>query len=523
AKSPRYASLGIVGLIAYMIGLVTRQPPETLPVRLVVLLIAAGDAALIRLVLLPERPQAELKRLRRALHGVIDRVLRQIAAAIEAGGWTRQARAELRRTVYRVGEIVMLAQARVTAGQGGRWLQLLAIELATERTARVALQNVGTPADRPALLARLRALLDRVEPPAIHSTTPLTGALGLLDHALHEAASVALTPATAPPVVAAPGLRPPVQTAIAAALAIISGELVSPNRWYWAAFAAYVMFQGTRSRGESVAKGVQFMIGTASGAIVGALAGTLLSGHDMITLAAIVLAVFLAFQANLAGFGVMVFWITIILGLMFGLLGYFPPDLLLLRLKETAAGAACGAVVASVVLVRREYAATRDATVAFLRALGLSADSAARVLLDGQPAPQLTANILSAEQRFRELEAIARSEQSTHPLTRNEALHRRLLLLEGCEQWARELGHICLQGVALDDPALALTARQTLARIDATLSSLIDSLGSRSLAASSTAEPEPELGQAVADDPAHRAVRLLLRVDSALLRLGGGQ
>jgi uncharacterized membrane protein YccC len=219
----------------------------------------------------------------------------------------------------------------------------------------------------------------------------------------------------------------------------------------------------------------------------------------------------------------MVFWITIILGLMFGLLGYFPPDLLLLRLKETAAGAACGAVVASVVLVRREYVATRDATVAFLRALGQSADSAARVLLDGQPAPQLTANILSAEQRFRELEAIARSEQSTHPLTRNEALHRRLLLLEGCEQWARELGHICLQGVALDDPALAHTARQTLARIDATLSSLIDSLGSRSLAASSTAEPEPELGQAVADDPAHRAVRLLLRVDSALLRLGGGQ
>ncbi|HEY7578990.1 MAG TPA: hypothetical protein VH855_15475, partial [Acetobacteraceae bacterium] len=165
AKSPRYASLGIVGLIAYMIGLVTRQPPETLPVRLVVLLIAAGDAALIRLVLLPERPQAELERLRRALDAVIDRVLRQIAAAVEAGGWTSGARAEFRHDVYRVGEIVMLAQARVTAGQGGRWLQLLAIELATERTARVALQNVGTPVDRPALLARLRALLDRVEPP----------------------------------------------------------------------------------------------------------------------------------------------------------------------------------------------------------------------------------------------------------------------------------------------------------------------------------------------------------------------
>jgi uncharacterized membrane protein YccC len=416
----------------------------------------------------------------------------------------------------------MLAQARVGADQGGRWLQLLAIELATERTARVALRNVGTPADRPALLARLRALQDRAEPPAIRSTTPLIGALGLLDHAMHEAPSVALAPATAPPVAVAPGLRPPVQTAIAAALAIVSGELVSPNRWYWAAFAAYVMFQGTRSRGESVAKGARFMIGTVTGVVAGALLGTLLSGHEMITMAAIVLAVFLAFQANLAAFGVMVFWITIILGLMFGLLGYFPPDLLLLRLKESAAGAACGAVVASMVLVRGEHTATRDATIAFLRALGLSVDSAARVLLDGQPAPQLTADILSTEQRFRDLDAIARSEQSTHPLTRNERLHRRLLLLEACEQWARELGHICLQRVALNDPALAHAARQTVARIDATLSSLIDSPGGPSPAASATAEPEPELGLAADDDPAHRAVRLLLRVDSALLRLGAG-
>ena len=144
------------------------------------------------------------------------------------------------------------------------------------------------------------------------------------------------------------------------------------------------MFQGTRSRGESIAKGVQFMIGTVAGVVIGALAATLLSGHDALTLMAIIAAVFLAFQANGAAYGVMVFWITIILGLLFGMIGYFAPELLLLRLKETAAGAICGVLVASFVLVRREFAATHDATIAFLRALRQSVDSAAKVLLDGQ-------------------------------------------------------------------------------------------------------------------------------------------
>ncbi|HEX4172662.1 MAG TPA: FUSC family protein [Acetobacteraceae bacterium] len=279
------------------------------------------------------------------------------------------------------------------------------------------------------------------------------------------------------------------------------------------------MFQGTRCRGESVLKGVQFMIGTVIGVIVGALAGTLLSGHDVITMVAIIVAVFLAFQANVAAFGVMIFWITIILGLMFGLLGYFPPELLVLRLKETAVGAACGALVASLVLVRREHAATHGATTDFLRALCDSVDSAARVLLDRQPAPELAAKILVTEQRFRDLDAIARSEQSTHPLAHNEALRRRVLLLEACEQWARELGQICLRQVDLIDPAIVHAARQTVARIDASLSALIDRRGSQAPPATPHS-PEPDLAIGPTDaNQTQRALRLLLRIDSTLLRL----
>ena len=530
ARGPRYASLGIVGLIAYIVDLVTQQPPGTLPLRFVVLVLAAGDAALIRCVLLPERPQAELERLRRAIRAGIDRVLSRIAAAVETGTWTGATRAALRREAYRLGDIVMLAQARIAASgpqlpeQGSRWLHLLTIELSTERVARVALQGLGGPADRAELLATLRAVRNGSAVPPQQSTAPLAGALSLLAHVLTEVPQAAPRPAAAPPpTTTAPGLRPAIQTAVAAALAIIGGELVAPSRWYWAAFAAYVMFQGTRSRGESIAKGVQFMIGTVAGVVIGALAATLLSGHTLLTMAAIVIAVFLAFQANLAAYGVMIFWITIILGMVFGMLGYFAPEFLLLRLKETAAGALCGLIVASFVLVRREYAATYDATIAFLRALGQSVDSAARVLLDHVPEPELSARVLATEQRFRDFSAIAQSEQLSHPLSRNEALRRRVLLLEACEQWARELGHLCLQSIELKDAAMMRSVREAVARIDESLTRLVNGLANQPMAVPTEREPAETLAPFTQHDPRELAVRLLLRIDAALLLLVGRQ
>ena len=191
-RGPRWASLGIVTLIAYFIGLVTHDPPATLPMRFVVLLIAAGVAALIRCVLLPERPRAELDRLHRAIHAGIVRVLDRIAAAVAVGTWTGTAREELHEDVYRLDEVVMLAQARVAAlaaelpGQGNPWIHLLAIELGIERVARVALLDLGTPADRGPLLAALADLRRGAEPPPSQSTAALAGALALLGHVMHE-------------------------------------------------------------------------------------------------------------------------------------------------------------------------------------------------------------------------------------------------------------------------------------------------------------------------------------------------
>ena len=73
ARGPRYGTVGIVGLIGYFIALVTREPIDVLPARLAVVIIAGASAALVYFVVLPERPQAELDRLRHAIRDGIER------------------------------------------------------------------------------------------------------------------------------------------------------------------------------------------------------------------------------------------------------------------------------------------------------------------------------------------------------------------------------------------------------------------------------------------------------------------
>ena len=65
--------------------------------------------------------------------------------------------------------------------------------------------------------------------------------------------------------------RQAIQVAVAASLAIVTGELVSPSRWYWAVIAAFVVFAGTKSWGETLTKGWQRVFGTVLGVPSGVL------------------------------------------------------------------------------------------------------------------------------------------------------------------------------------------------------------------------------------------------------------
>jgi uncharacterized membrane protein YccC len=144
---------------------------------------------------------------------------------------------------------------------------------------------------------------------------------------------------------------------VATALAIVAGELVSPARWYWAVVTAFVVFAGTSSRGDVLSRGGQRIVGTVGGVIAGMVLAVLVSGSPLAALLLLFGCVFLALYLVRVSQSLMAFWITAVLALLYGLIGQFSIDTLLLRIEETAVGALIGMLAGYLVLPKR----TREA------------------------------------------------------------------------------------------------------------------------------------------------------------------
>jgi uncharacterized membrane protein YccC len=166
-----------------------------------------------------------------------------------------------------------------------------------------------------------------------------------------------------------PSTKQAIQVALAASLAIVVGELVSPSRWYWAVIAAFVIFAGTNTWNETITKGWARLIGTALGVPAGILVAVVVSGNHTASLVLIFVCVFCSLYFLRVAYSLMTFWITTMLALLYGLLGEFSYGLLLLRIEETAIGAVIGATVAILVLPTNARTTMRHDARAFLTTL----------------------------------------------------------------------------------------------------------------------------------------------------------
>jgi uncharacterized membrane protein YccC len=183
-----------------------------------------------------------------------------------------------------------------------------------------------------------------------------------------------------------PSTRQAIQVTVAAALAIVAGETVSPSHWYWAAIAAFVIFAGTNSWAETLDKGWQRLLGTVLGVPSGVLVATLVSGNTIASLAMIFVCLFCAFYFMKVTYSLMTFWISTMLALMYGLLGEFTYGLLLLRIEETAVGAVIGIAAAVLVLPVNTRAKIRGDAHTFFLTLSDLVEASVTSLL-GSPAP----------------------------------------------------------------------------------------------------------------------------------------
>ncbi|MGV0038309.1 FUSC family protein [Mycobacterium colombiense] len=242
----------------------------------------------------------------------------------------------------------------------------------------------------------------------------------------------------------AAGLRPTtrqaVQVSVAASLAIVVGELVSPARWYWAVIAAFVIFAGTNSWGETLTKGWQRLLGTLLGVPCGVLVATLLTGHKTAALAGIFVCLFCAFYFMTVTYSLMTFWITTMLALLYGLLGQFSFGVLMLRIEETAIGAVIGATVAVVVLPTNTRTAIRSEARAFLTSLSALIEVSTTTMFGVQDGASPSEQARQLDRDLQQFRVTAKPLLAgVAGLAGRRSIRRALRIFTACDRYGRSL------------------------------------------------------------------------------------
>ncbi|MET7547888.1 MULTISPECIES: FUSC family protein [unclassified Streptomyces] len=255
--------------------------------------------------------------------------------------------------------------------------------------------------------------------------------------------------------------RQAIQATAAAAFALGVGQFLSADRWYWAVGTVWWIFVNTASRGETLVRGFRRVLGTVVGIAVGLLVAVPLHGDTALTAALVAVCVFGIFYTAAVSYSWMVFFVTVMAGLLYGLLGVLNPGLLVLRLAETGAGA-LGAALAVVLVLPVTLHATTDAWIQ--RALhcvhACTAEAAARLAGSptADPAPRVTElEALLGRVRL----SLAPLVHPLNPLRARKARARQVLvLLDLCAREVRGLAAVAADPDASHDARLDAACRR---------------------------------------------------------------
>lgn len=524
----RGTALGMVTFMSYFFSLYLRANAAELPWLIGAVVVGAVCSFVWSTYLLPDRPEGVLRRTVRSLRARMAIVVDTTAETVQAGRLDERRRRRLRIRAGRLNETALMVQSQIEerVNPGALWpgvsgedlaLWLFDAELTVERLAtagaRAAAADIpaAARAELTAALLQLSRAIRTPQPEGLRQAADLAQrlvdpqsdpaadpavrrlALAVIDTA--RAASevrarierVAAQVETSAPSAASedveqdqPTLRPTtrqaIQVAVAASLAIVVGESVSPARWYWAVIAAFVVFAGTNSWGETLTKGWQRLLGTALGVPSGVLVATLVSGNTAASLVMIFVCLFCAFYFMKVTYSLMTFWITTMLALLYGLLGQFTYHLLLLRIEETAIGAVIGVAVAMLVLPVNTRTTIRNDARTFFTTLSDVIEASVATMFGARPAASLTE---TARQLDRDLQQFR---NTAKPLTAGlgglagrRSMRHGLRMLTACDRYARVLARSC-DRYDEASPDLADAVRSAAAQIRRNIDVLITAL-----------------------------------------------
>ncbi|MEV7993314.1 FUSC family protein [Streptomyces sp. NPDC086077] len=283
--------------------------------------------------------------------------------------------------------------------------------------------------------------------------------------------------------------RQAVQATAGAGFALVVGQMVSAERWYWAVGATWWIFVNTTSRGETLVRGFRRVLGTVLGVGLGLLIAVPLDGALVPSAVLVAACVFGIFYTAAVSYTWMMLCVTVLAELLYGLLDLLHPALLALRLAETGIGA-LGAVLAVLFVLPVTTHTVNNAWIqrALRCVYACTAEAAAR--LAGDNAADPSPRVAELEQLLGRVRlALAPLVHPLNPMLGRKRRARQVIaLLDDCVREIRGLVGVAADAEASHDVRLTAACW----RVEAAVEALTD--GTTEQAAALAPEPPAHEG-----------------------------
>jgi hypothetical protein len=437
-RGPRIVCIGLVSMVGYYLGMFI-HPPLANQGMMLLLLAPTLALSLLMMRLLPDDPGTVVHLMLASVAAQADRVV------FEARHPQRDA-PRLERHLMQLNRAIIVAHAQLTLSELPGYEATVGALINLEVAVTHAVLRVDE-ADTTGVTTQWRATLGELAKAA--------AAMGRAPTVSDAAMATAKAPH--PPLAWRSALR----ATCAGGMAACVGYPLSPEHWYWAIISVFVISTGTFSVGDTLQKGMLRLVGTAGGALAGFCVAALVPAHPTVVMVAMALCLFGWSYFVLSNYALGIGFLTLLIGLTYGVLGQDMPEAVGLRLLETAIGAASTFITAMWLVPLPTSHHIRSRALALIARLIDVIDVSRNTLAAGQAGAAPLAAMRRADQAMQELRIALlplRTAGRLALIPRADALPRVMV----CVHWVRVLAV-----AAASEPSLSPEDRSVLlARLD---------------------------------------------------------
>lgn len=442
---PRGNALGMVAFISYFFVMFLRTPVHQIPVLAVAVAVGIVSSLLVHVLLFPERPRVEARRLLSALRtaslSTLDVATRRGQVSVDVArheldqlgetallidDWLDRHEAAKSLSVTSKDLALRVFEAQIMLEQAASFLWWLdqdepwpeglvdavaALRICldnnpTDEQLRRARRMGAVAADKADLstsagVATVTAYRAMQAHLAIHHIT--TNARGISDDDI--AAAAAETDGDDgqdAPSGLNPSTKAAIQVAVATSAATVLGNLISPDRGYWAVLTAFLVFTGVSTRGEILSRAGHRIVGTIAGVVAGVLLAAEIGRNPALQIVVLVVCVFFAFYLATVAYFWLTFFVTVLLAMLYGLLGNFSAQVLEVRIAETAVGSLVGIASAYFIFSTKTRATFAAKVTDYLDQMERVIDTAVTAVLTAGDAGDLVADTRRMDNALKE-------------------------------------------------------------------------------------------------------------------------